>query len=120
MCTSGGDSRTPRLTLGSSPSNRIVMAAGNLILQQRGVIRGVSNWGVFSLPKPTSVHQMRHKTGHYFALRFDASIATQEAVRRVLANDPRMIRYSSVKLGDGKLTTLSKFGADGARGPEGW
>jgi small subunit ribosomal protein S6 len=87
------------------------------------VIRGVSNWGVFSLPKPTSVHQMRHRTGHYFAMRFDASIATQEAVRRVLAKDPRMIRHSAVRLGDGKLETLSKFGGGGEGGkktPEGW
>lgn len=102
-------------------SSRIVLGAGNLILSQRGVIRGVSNWGVFSLPKPTSVHQMRHKTGHYFAMRFDSSISTQEEVRRVLAKDPRMIRHSAVRLGDGKLDSLSKFLGDGGKkGPEGW
>ncbi|KAI0127557.1 hypothetical protein BJ170DRAFT_683393 [Xylariales sp. AK1849] len=98
----------------------IVLTTGNLILQQRGVIRGVSNWGVFSLPKATSVHQMRHKTGHYFAFRFDASVGTQEAVKQVLAKDPRMIRHTSVKLGDGKLETLSRFGGNGKNGAEGW
>ncbi|KAI1456716.1 ribosomal protein S6 [Annulohypoxylon moriforme] len=89
----------------------IVLTAGQLILQQKGVIRGISNWGVFLLPKPASVHQMRHHQGHYFAMRFDSSVATQDAVRNMLALDPRMIRHSSVKLGDGKLETMSRFGA---------
>ncbi|KAI2609168.1 ribosomal protein S6 [Hypoxylon sp. NC1633] len=89
----------------------IVLTAGQLVLQQKGVIRGIANWGIFSLPKPISVHQMRHHTGHYFIMRFDSSVKTQQAVREMLALDPRMIRHSSVKLGDGKLSTLSRFGA---------
>ncbi|KAI1348669.1 37S ribosomal protein Mrp17 [Xylaria sp. FL0043] len=88
----------------------IVLAAGQLVLQQRGVIRGIQNWGEFSLPKAISVHQMRHTTGYYFAMRFDASVATQEDVRKMLRLDPRMIRHSSVKLGDGKLGTMSRIG----------
>ncbi|KAI5856787.1 hypothetical protein GGS23DRAFT_607967 [Durotheca rogersii] len=88
----------------------IVLATGQLILQQRGVIRGVANWGVFLLPRATSVHQMRHHEGHYFALRYDASVATQRAVRGMLALDPRMIRHACVKLGDGKLPSLARFG----------
>lgn len=88
----------------------IVLGAGQLILQHRGVIRGISNWGVFSLPKATSVHQMRHNHGHYFAVRFDASVATQQAIRNMLALDPRMIRHTSVRLGDGKLEGMSRVG----------
>ncbi|KAI1485029.1 ribosomal protein S6 [Biscogniauxia mediterranea] len=87
----------------------IVLGAGQLVLQQKGVIRDISNWGVFSLPKAISKHQMRHHVGHYFAIRFDSSIKTQDAVRNMLALDPRMIRHTSVKLGDGKLTTMSRF-----------
>ncbi|KAJ8118637.1 hypothetical protein ONZ43_g3954 [Nemania bipapillata] len=93
-----------------SSHNRIVLAAGQLVLQQKGVIRGLQNWGEFSLPKATSVHQMRHTTGYYFAMRFDASVATQEDVRKMLRLDPRMIRHSSVRLGDGKLSTMSRLG----------
>jgi small subunit ribosomal protein S6 len=52
---------------------------------------------------------MRHTTGHYFAMRFDSTIATQEEVRNMLRLDPRMIRHSSVKLGDGKLITMSRM-----------
>lgn len=90
--------------------NRIVLGAGQLILQQKGVIRGLQNWGKFSLPKAISVHQMRHTTGYYFAMRFDASVNTQESVRNMLRLDPRMIRHSSVRLGDGKLGTMSRMG----------
>ncbi|KAI0156684.1 hypothetical protein GGR52DRAFT_565897 [Hypoxylon sp. FL1284] len=96
----------------------IVLGAGQIVLQQRGVIRGVSNWGVFLLPRSVSANQMRHQTGHYFAMRFDASIATQRAVRNMLALDPRMIRHSAVRLGDGKLASLSRFGAPEWTGAE--
>jgi small subunit ribosomal protein S6 len=89
---------------------RIVLTAGQLVLQQGGVIRSVANWGVFALPKAISKHQMRHFNGHYFVMRYDAGASTQEAVRSTLALDPRVIRSSSVKLGDGKLETLSRFG----------
>ena len=89
---------------------RIVIAAGQLVLQNQGVIRGISNWGVFTLPRATSVHQMRHHYGHYFAMRFDASPAAQQAVRSMLALDPRMIRHSSVRIGDNKLETMSRVG----------
>ncbi|KAJ2971060.1 hypothetical protein NUW58_g9523 [Xylaria curta] len=43
-------------------------------------------------------------------MRFDSSVATQEDVRKMLRLDPRMIRHSSVKLGDGKLGTMSRLG----------
>lgn len=43
-------------------------------------------------------------------MRYDASVKTQEAVRSTLMLDPRVIRSTSVKLGNGKLETLSKFG----------
>jgi small subunit ribosomal protein S6 len=42
--------------------------------------------------------------GHYFIMQFDSSTAVQAEVRRTLGLDPRMIRFSVVKLGD-KLGT---------------
>lgn len=38
--------------------------------------------------------------GHYFIIQFDASIATQQEIKRTLGLDPRMIRHSIVKIGD--------------------
>jgi len=83
-----------------SEIKEIARTAGQQILSSRGVIRGITNWGPFLLPKPTTKHQSQHHTGHYFVMRFDASASTQQSVRRSLGLDPRMIRFSVVKIGD--------------------
>jgi ribosomal protein S6 len=82
-----------------------------MVLNNGGVVRGLSNWGVFALPRPVSVHQMRHTHGHYFVMRYDSSTQTHHELRAALRLEPRMIRSAHVKLGDGKLETLSRFGA---------
>ncbi|KAJ3479584.1 hypothetical protein NLG97_g8287 [Lecanicillium saksenae] len=89
----------------------IATTVGSTILRNGGVVRGLANWGVFSLPKPISVHQMKHHHGHYFVMRYDASSKLHSEIRNVMRLEPRMIRASHVKLGDGKLETLSRFGA---------
>ncbi|KAK1241933.1 hypothetical protein MKX07_007756 [Trichoderma sp. CBMAI-0711] len=89
---------------------RIAQTVGSLVLRNGGVIRGLSNWGVFSLPKPVSIHQMKHTHGHYFVMRYDSSAAVHHDVRSTLRLEPRMIRAAHVKLGDGKLETVSRFG----------
>ncbi|GES59124.1 37S ribosomal protein Mrp17 [Aspergillus terreus] len=79
---------------------RIARNAGIQVLRSGGVVRGYTNWGTFRLPKPTTKHQARYTEGQHFIMRFDASGAVQTAVRRTLGLDPRMIRFSVVKLGD--------------------
>ncbi|KAL6895254.1 37S ribosomal protein Mrp17 [Trichoderma longibrachiatum] len=88
----------------------IAQTVGSLVLRNGGVIRGLANWGVFSLPKPVSIHQMKHTHGHYFVMRYDSSAAVHHDVRSTLRLEPRMIRAAHVKLGDGKLETVSRFG----------
>lgn len=78
----------------------ITRTTGSLILSAGGVVRGITNWGTFLLPKPARKQGATYHQGHYFILRFDSSAKTQHAVRRTLGLDPRMIRYSVVKLGD--------------------
>ncbi|TKA69552.1 hypothetical protein B0A49_05736 [Cryomyces minteri] len=77
----------------------IARTTGNIVLNAGGVVRGITNWGTFPLPKPLRKHQTLHHTGHYFIMRFDSSARAQHAVRRTLGLDPRMIRYSVVKMG---------------------
>ncbi|PMD22070.1 ribosomal protein S6 [Hyaloscypha hepaticicola] len=88
----------------------IARTTGSLILSSGGTIRGIKNWGVFSLPKRTRKHQAQYHNGHYFIMRYDASSRIQDDVRKTLGLDPRMIKFSSVKLGDGTLESLSKIG----------
>jgi small subunit ribosomal protein S6 len=74
------------------------------------VIRDIANWGVFHLPRSVSKNQIRYTKGHYFVMRYDASVRAHQDVTAALRVDPRVIRSAGVKLGDGKLETLSKFG----------
>ncbi|KAK5731035.1 hypothetical protein LTR15_000973 [Elasticomyces elasticus] len=78
---------------------QIAKTTGNIILSRGGVIRGITNWGTFLLPKPARKQGAIYDQGHYFILRFDSGAQTQHAVRRTLGLDPRMIRYSVVKMG---------------------
>jgi len=87
----------------------IARTTGALILNSGGTIRGIKNWGVFSLPKKTTKHQVQRQEGHYFVMRYDASSKTQNDVRTTLGLDPRMIKFSTVKLGDGTLESISKI-----------
>jgi ribosomal protein S6 len=54
---------------------------------------------------------MKQTHGHYFVMRYDASAKIHDTVRTTLRLEPRMIRAAHVKLGDGKLETIAKFGA---------
>jgi len=88
----------------------IASTVGSMVVRNGGVVRGIANWGVFSLPRPISVHQMKHTHGHYFVMRYDSSSKVHNDLRTTLRLEPRMIRSAHVKLGDGKLETMSKFG----------
>ncbi|ORY15340.1 37S ribosomal protein Mrp17 [Clohesyomyces aquaticus] len=82
-----------------SEVKEIAKTAGKIVLEKNGVVRGITNWGTFLLPKPARKLQSVHHTGHHFIMRFDASPRTQHALRRTMSLDPRMIRYSIVKMG---------------------
>jgi small subunit ribosomal protein S6 len=43
-------------------------------------------------------------------MRYDGSSKIQDDVRKTLGLDPRMIKFSSVKLGDGTLESVSNIG----------
>lgn len=78
----------------------IARTTGSLLLERNSVIRNLTNWGVFDLPRPTVKYQTQHHKGHYFVMQFDCSATTQQEVRRQLGLNPHMIRFSVVKLGD--------------------
>ncbi|RMD41959.1 hypothetical protein DV735_g3188, partial [Chaetothyriales sp. CBS 134920] len=96
----------------------IASSVGSQILAARGVIRGLSNWGQFDLPRPTTKHQNQNFQGHYFVMQFDSSIATLNGVQRQLSLDPRMVRFSVVKVAD-KLGKRNKTGSGGVESADG-
>ncbi|OJJ49830.1 hypothetical protein ASPZODRAFT_22546 [Penicilliopsis zonata CBS 506.65] len=78
----------------------IARNAGAHVLRSGGVVRGYTNWGTFRLPKTMKKHQAKYTEGHHFIMRFDSSASAQAGVHRTLHLDPRMIRFSIVKLGN--------------------
>ncbi|KAF8465315.1 37S ribosomal protein Mrp17, partial [Kalaharituber pfeilii] len=78
----------------------IAKTAGMIVLNSGGVVRGYTNWGILLLPARARKHQAYYSHGHYFVMRFDASGQTQQVVRNTLGLDPRMIKFSVVKLGE--------------------
>ncbi|EMC97802.1 hypothetical protein BAUCODRAFT_66624 [Baudoinia panamericana UAMH 10762] len=94
---------------GVNEIKEITKTTGNIVLSSGGVVRGITNWGTFLLPKPARKQGAIYNQGHYFILRFDSSAKTQHAVRRTLGLDPRMIRYSVVKMGE-KLEEIADKG----------
>ena len=70
-------------------------------------MRGLTNWGPYLLNKPTKKNQLRHDSGHHFILRFDASPAVQELVKKTVAVDPRMVRCGVVRMG-GRLKDIAE------------
>lgn len=78
------------------------------VISNGGVIRGINNWDVTFLPKKIRKHQATHVEGHYFLMRFDCNAETQKVVRDTLGVDPRMLKFSVVKMGTGKLEDISR------------
>ena len=92
---------------------RIAITAGNIILNANGVVRGVTDWGTFTLPKPVRKLGTKYAVGHHFILRFDSNARTQHAVKRALSLDPRIIRYGVVKMGS-KLSEIKDIAGKAA------
>ena len=58
------------------------------------------------LPRRITKHQANHDRAHYFVMKFDANAKTQGEVRNMLGLDPRMVKFSVVKVG-GRLDEIA-------------
>jgi small subunit ribosomal protein S6 len=75
------------------------------VIQNAGVVRGITNWGPFSLPRMgVRANQATHSVGHYFVIRFDSSPKVQDDIRKMMKIDPRVIRCGLVKIKPTKKT----------------
>ncbi|KPI36067.1 uncharacterized protein AB675_1709, partial [Cyphellophora attinorum] len=52
----------------------------------------------------------QHFQGHYFILQFDSSVSVTHEIKRNLRLDPRMLRFSIVKMNDNHLGRKKKGG----------
>jgi small subunit ribosomal protein S6 len=84
---------------GGEDAAQLVRLAGRLIVNNRGVVRKIENWGVRPLPKITNINRQSHVVASHFYVKFDASPSVQSEVMRALRRDPRLLRTTVVKLG---------------------
>ncbi|KAA8914886.1 ribosomal protein S6 [Sphaerosporella brunnea] len=87
----------------------LAKTSGMAILAGGGVIRSLHNWDTMLLPRRVRKHQTYYDRGHYFLMRFDSNAATQKSLRDVLGLDPRMVKFSVVKVGS-KLEEIARKG----------
>ncbi|KAI5807066.1 ribosomal protein S6 [Geopyxis carbonaria] len=78
----------------------IAKTAGMTILNGGGVIRSFTNWDKQLLPRRVRKHQTFYDRGYYFIMRFDSNAKAQEEMRNTLGLDPRMVKFSVVKMGN--------------------
>lgn len=76
---------------------KIVGTLGKLILNNRGIIRGITCIGPKTLPKIISKDQERHFQGYHFMMGFDCSSAVQQELLRTLRRDPRVLRSNIIR-----------------------
>lgn len=84
---------------GTADAQELCRMIGRLIVNNRGVIRQLTNAGVKPLPRIINKSRQSHIVGAHFHLTFDSSPSVQNEVFRTLKQDPRIIRSTIVKLG---------------------
>jgi small subunit ribosomal protein S6 len=85
---------------GMTDTQAIIKLIGKQIVNNRGVIRSIENWGLRPLPQIMNKNRRSNVVGSHFFLKFDSSPAVQNEINRVLQQDPRMIRAIVVKSTD--------------------
>ncbi|KXN85366.1 30S ribosomal protein S6 [Leucoagaricus sp. SymC.cos] len=82
------------------------------IMNSGGVVRKIESWGTMQLPqrmkkkRSTAAYEY---VGDYWSLHCDASPQTLRSLNNFLRRDPRVLRWSVLKLGD-RVEDVAKQG----------
>jgi len=71
-----------------------------IIFDQGGVVRQLKSDGTKVLPQRMRSHKTWHDVGDYWTMRFDASPKTMKLLTSTLKREPRVIRWTVIKLGE--------------------
>ncbi|KAI0812380.1 ribosomal protein S6 [Irpex lacteus] len=75
----------------------LVKTCAEHVMQRGGVVRKIESWGTCTLPQRM---KKTHEIGDYWAMNFDASPLVLNSLREILHYDPRVLRMTTLKLGD--------------------
>lgn len=68
-----------------------------VVLESKGVVAGVSNWGVQQLAYRMKAHQEFHNQGRFMQLKFVVSPAALKELERNMKLDERVLRFMTLK-----------------------
>ncbi|KAI0675044.1 ribosomal protein S6 [Trametes maxima] len=78
----------------------LVTRAATHILDNGGVVRRLDSWGTQTLPQRMRRAKQNYNIGDYWSMQFDASPATLRGLNGILRHDPRVIRWTALKVGE--------------------
>ncbi|EIW83219.1 hypothetical protein CONPUDRAFT_19434, partial [Coniophora puteana RWD-64-598 SS2] len=78
----------------------LVTTSARHVMDAGGVVRNLGYQGHRTLPQRMKRNKQIYSAGDYWTMDFDASPNTQQALASLMRHDPRVIRYSILKLGE--------------------
>jgi small subunit ribosomal protein S6 len=79
------------------------------VMNSGGVVRKINSWGTQTLPQKMKRNGPLQSVGDYWTLYFDASPRTLRSLNGIMRRDPRVLRWTVLKLAD-NLEDLAKQG----------
>ncbi|KIM40178.1 hypothetical protein M413DRAFT_173222 [Hebeloma cylindrosporum] len=79
------------------------------VMNSGGVVRRINSWGTRTLPQRMKRHGTLQSIGDYWTLHFDASPRTLKSLNGIMRRDPRVLRWTVLKLAD-KVEDISLKG----------
>ncbi|KAJ7647237.1 ribosomal protein S6 [Roridomyces roridus] len=77
----------------------LVKQSATHIMDAGGVVRKIDSWGTRALPQRLRRHGNYHEIADYWTMHFDTSPRTLLSLNGLMRRDPRVIRWTVLKLG---------------------
>ncbi|KAG8936848.1 hypothetical protein FRC03_009600 [Tulasnella sp. 419] len=78
----------------------LVKQTAMTVMNNGGVVRSLNSWGSHVLPSRARRHKQYHTIGDYWTIHFDASPPLMQTVANQLQQDPRVVRWTTTKIGE--------------------
>ncbi|RDB25018.1 putative 28S ribosomal protein S6, mitochondrial [Hypsizygus marmoreus] len=87
----------------------LVRQTATHVMNAGGVVRNINSWGTLTLPQRMRRHGAIHSTGDYWTIHFDTAPRTLRSLNSIMRRDPRVIRWTVLKMGS-KAEDIAKEG----------
>ncbi|KAG5648521.1 hypothetical protein DXG03_003132 [Asterophora parasitica] len=93
----------------------LVRQTATHVMNAGGVVRRINSLGTLTLPQRMRRHKVMHSMGDYWTIHFDTAPRTLRSLHSIMRRDPRVIRWTVLKLGD-KVEDIAEEGQKALRG----